>query len=976
MTESPTTTPGSTSGAPSGVPSGVNDAESDAPRHRYTAELAAGVERTWQQNWARLGTFNVPNPVGSLAPSDGSPVPEDKLFVQDMFPYPSGEGLHVGHPLGYIATDVFARYHRMKGRNVLHALGFDAFGLPAEQYAVQTGTHPRTRTEANVVNFRRQLGRLGLGHDSRRSFSTTDVEFYKWTQWIFLQIYNAWFDAAANKARPISELVAEFDSGARSLVDGRDWSTLSAGERADVIDDHRLVYRADSMVNWCPGLGTVLANEEVTSDGRSDRGNFPVFRKRLRQWMMRITAYSDRLLDDLDVLDWPDQVKTMQRNWIGRSTGASALFTATRSNGETVGLEVFTTRPDTLFGATYLVLAPEHDLVDDLVGAGWPAGVDPLWTGGGATPAEAVAAYRRAIAAKSDLERQESKEKTGVFLGSHAINPATGQPVPIFIADYVLAGYGTGAIMAVPGHDQRDWDFARALGLPVVEVIAGGDISQAAYTGDGVLVNSGFLDGMSVGEAKQAITARLESDGHGQARIEFKLRDWLFARQRYWGEPFPIVYDADGRPHALDESALPVELPDVPDYSPVLFDLDDANSEPSPPLGKATEWVHVELDLGDGLKPYSRDTNVMPQWAGSSWYELRYTDPHNADRFCAKENETYWMGPRPAEHGPDDPGGVDLYVGGAEHAVLHLLYARFWHRVLYDLGHVSSREPYRKLINQGYIQAFAYTDARGSYVPAEEVIERDGGFVYPGADGEIEVFQEFGKIGKSLKNSISPDEICDDYGADTLRVYEMSMGPIEASRPWATKDVIGAYRFLQRVWRLVIDENTGEILVADTPAELDTDTLRALHRAIAGVAEDYAALRNNTAVAKLIEYTNFLTKRHRDAVPRAAIEPLVLMVAPLAPHLAEELWQRLGHTTSLAHGPFPAADPAYLIDDTVEYPVQVNGKVRGRVVVAADADDDAVKAAALADQKVQAFLAGASPRKVIVVAGRLVNLVV
>ncbi len=976
VTESPTTTPGSTSGAPSCVPSGVNDAESDAPRHRYTAELAAGVERTWQQNWARLGTFNVPNPVGSLAPSDGSPVPEDKLFVQDMFPYPSGEGLHVGHPLGYIATDVFARYHRMKGRNVLHALGFDAFGLPAEQYAVQTGTHPRTRTEANVVNFRRQLGRLGLGHDSRRSFSTTDVEFYKWTQWIFLQIYNAWFDAAANKARPISELVAEFDSGARSLVDGRDWSTLSAGERADVIDDHRLVYRADSMVNWCPGLGTVLANEEVTSDGRSDRGNFPVFRKRLRQWMMRITAYSDRLLDDLDVLDWPDQVKTMQRNWIGRSTGASALFTATRSNGETVGLEVFTTRPDTLFGATYLVLAPEHDLVDDLVGAGWPAGVDPLWTGGGATPAEAVAAYRRAIAAKSDLERQESKEKTGVFLGSHAINPATGQPVPIFIADYVLAGYGTGAIMAVPGHDQRDWDFARALGLPVVEVIAGGDISQAAYTGDGVLVNSGFLDGMSVGEAKQAITARLDSDGHGQARIEFKLRDWLFARQRYWGEPFPIVYDADGRPHALDESALPVELPDVPDYSPVLFDPDDTNSEPSPPLGKATEWVHVELDLGDGLKPYSRDTNVMPQWAGSSWYELRYTDPHNADRFCAKENETYWMGPRPAEHGPDDPGGVDLYVGGAEHAVLHLLYARFWHKVLYDLGHVSSREPYRKLINQGYIQAFAYTDARGSYVPAEEVIVRDGGFVYPGADGEIEVFQEFGKIGKSLKNSISPDEICDDYGADTLRVYEMSMGPIEASRPWATKDVIGAYRFLQRVWRLVIDENTGEILVADTPAELDTDTLRALHRAIAGMAEDYAALRNNTAVAKLIEYTNFLTKRHRDAVPRAAIEPLVLMVAPLAPHLAEELWQRLGHTTSLAHGPFPAADPAYLIDDTVEYPVQVNGKVRGRVVVAADADDDAVKAAALADQKVQAFLAGASPRKVIVVAGRLVNLVV
>lgn len=969
MTESPTTSPGDGSGAV--------QPDSDAPPHRYTAALAGRIEGTWQDNWAKLETFNVPNPVGSLAPADGTPVPDDKLFVQDMFPYPSGEGLHVGHPLGYIATDVYARYFRMTGRNVLHALGFDAFGLPAEQYAVQTGTHPRTRTEANVVNFRRQLGRLGLAHDSRRSFSTTDVEFYTWTQWIFLQIYNAWFDTAANKARPIAALIAEFESGARRLEDGRDWAVLSVGERADVIDSHRLVYRADSMVNWCPGLGTVLANEEVTADGRSDRGNFPVFRKRLRQWMMRITAYSDRLLDDLDVLDWPEPVKTMQRNWIGRSTGAKALFSATTSDGETVDIEVFTTRPDTLFGATYLVLAPEHDLVDELVTAAWPDGTDPHWTYSAATPRDAVAAYRHAIASKSDLERQESKAKTGVFLGSYATNPTNGKPVPIFIADYVLAGYGTGAIMAVPGHDQRDWDFAHEFGLPIVEVIAGGDISEAAYAGDGVLVNSGYLDGLDVAAAKEAITARLEAEGRGRARIEFKLRDWLFARQRYWGEPFPIVYDSDGRAHALDEAALPVELPDVPDYSPVLFDPDDADSEPSPPLAKATEWVHVELDLGDGLKPYSRDTNVMPQWAGSSWYELRYTDPHNSERFCDKENEAYWMGPRPAEHGPQDPGGVDLYVGGAEHAVLHLLYARFWHKVLYDLGHISSREPYRRLVNQGYIQAFAYTDARGSYVPAEEVIERDGRFLYPGPGGEVEVFQEFGKIGKSLKNSISPDEICDDYGADTLRVYEMSMGPLEASRPWATKDVVGAHRFLQRVWRLVIDEQTGETRVLDGPAqELNTSTLRVLHRTIAGVAEDYAALRNNTAAAKLIEYTNHLTKEHRDAAPRAAVEPLVLMLAPLAPHMAEELWLRLGHTASLAHGPFPVADPAYLVDDTVEYPVQVNGKVRGRVVVAADADQDTLKAAALADEKVQAFLAGASPRKVIVVPGRLVNLVV
>ena len=957
MTETPTAQPA---------------ADADTPRYRYTAELAGDIERGWQQEWQARGTFDVANPVGSLAPADSAAlpidkrVPADKMFVQDMFPYPSGEGLHVGHPLGYIATDVYARYFRMTGRNVLHALGFDAFGLPAEQYAIQTGTHPRTRTEANIVNFRRQLGRLGLGHDSRRSFSTTDVDYYKWTQWIFLQIYNAWFDPEIGRARPIAELIAEFDAGTRPLADGRDWSALNAGERADVVDGHRLVYLSDSVVNWCPGLGTVLANEEVTADGRSERGNFPVFRKRLRQWMMRITAYSDRLLEDLDVLDWPDKVKTMQRNWIGRSTGASVLF------GTDAGdIEVFTTRPDTLFGATYMVLAPEHDLVDALAAQTWPEGVDARWTFGAATPVEAVAAYRAAIAAKSDLERQENKTKTGVFLGSYAVNPANGQQVPVFIADYVLAGYGTGAIMAVPSGDQRDWDFATEFGLPIVEVVSGGDVTEAAYTGDGELVNSGFLDGMTVGQAKAAITDKLAADGRGWARVEYKLRDWLFARQRYWGEPFPIVYDADGRAHPLPESLLPVELPDVPDYSPVLFDPDDAGSEPSPPLAKATGWVNVELDLGDGVQKYTRDTNVMPQWAGSSWYELRYTDPHNQDQMCAAENEAYWMGPRPAEHGPDDPGGVDLYVGGVEHAVLHLLYSRFWHKVLHDLGHVSSREPYRRLVNQGYIQAFAYTDPRGAYVPAAEVVERDGRFFWPGPDGEIEVKQEFGKIGKSLKNSVSPDEICDNYGADTLRVYEMSMGPLEASRPWATKDVVGAHRFLQRVWRLVVSEDSGATVA--TGDELDDATLRLLHRTIAGVADDYAALRNNTAAAKLIEFTNHLTKQ--SVTSRAAREPLVLMLAPLAPHLAEELWRRLGHEASLAHGPFPVADETYLVEDSVEYPVQVNGKVRGRVTVAADADSDVVQAAALAEEKVVAFLDGRTPKKVIVVPGRLVNVV-
>ena len=947
----------------------MTDADADVPKFRYTAELAGEIERGWQQHWAQTGTFNVPNPVGSLAPVDGGKVPDDKMFVQDMFPYPSGEGLHVGHPLGYIATDVYARYFRMTGRNVLHALGFDAFGLPAEQYAIQTGTHPRTRTEANIVNFRRQLALLGFGHDSRRSFSTTDVEFYKWTQWIFLQIYNAWYDIGANRARPIAELVAEFNSGARTLDDGRRWQELSPGERADIVDAHRLVYRADSVVNWSPGLGTVLANEEVTADGRSERGNFPVFRKRLRQWMMRITAYSDRLLDDLDLLDWPEKVKTMQRNWIGRSTGASALFGAT---GAPAGIEVFTTRPDTLFGATYMVLAPEHELVDALTAADWPDAVDPRWTFGADSPAAAVDAYRRSIAAKSDLERQENKAKTGVFLGSYATNPANSERIPVFIADYVLAGYGSGAIMAVPGHDQRDWEFATEFGLPIVEVIAGGDVSLEAYTGDGPAVNSDYLNGLDVEAAKEAITRRLEADGLGRARVEFKLRDWLFARQRYWGEPFPIVYDSDGRAHPLPESELPVVLPDIPDYSPVLLDPDDADTEPSPPLAKATDWVHVELDLGDGVRSYTRDTNVMPQWAGSSWYELRYADPHNSEQFCAKENEAYWMGPRPAEHGRNDPGGVDLYVGGVEHAVLHLLYARFWHKVLHDLGHVSSREPYRRLVNQGYIQAFAYTDARGAYVPAAEVQERDGRFFHAGPDGEIEVFQEFGKIGKSLKNSVSPDEICEEFGADTLRVYEMSMGPLEASRPWATKDVVGAYRFLQRVWRLVVDEQTGEPLV--TQQNLDDDTLRVLHRTIAGVAEDYAALRNNTAVAKLIEYTNHLTKQSITA--RDGVEPLVLMLAPVAPHLSEEMWRRLGHDRSLAHGPFPQPDSRYLVDDTVEYPVQVNGKVRSRISVSADASAEALEAAALADEKVSAFLAGATPKKVIVVPGRLVNLVV
>ena len=944
----------------------------EATPHRYTAELANTIEQKWQAYWRDNQTFYAPNPVGDLAPQapqGQAELPKDKLNVQDMFPYPSGVGLHVGHPLSYIATDVYARYNRMLGKNVLHTLGYDAFGLPAEQYAIQTGTHPRVTTEANIANMRRQLAMLGLGHDPRRSVATTDPEFYKWTQWIFLQIYNAWFDHEQQKARPIEDLVRDLMSGARKTKDGRNFRDLTTQEKHKAIDEFRLVYLSDSMVNWCPGLGTVLANEEVTADGRSERGNYPVFRKRLRQWMMRITDYSDRLLDDLELLQWPEKVKSMQRNWIGRSRGAEVAFASPAGD-----ITVFTTRPDTLFGASYVVLAPEHPLVDELVTASYPTDVDSRWTGGAATPREAVDAYLRAIAAKSDVERQENKDKTGVFLGSYAVNPVSGEEVPIFIADYVLTGYGTGAIMAVPAHDERDYEFASVFGLPITAVLDG-DVSEAAFTGDAAHINSANNDGLDLNglgkdESIEKAIAWLVDKQAGSEKIQYKLRDWLFARQRYWGEPFPIVYDENGQAHGLPEDMLPVELPQVEDYNPVAFDPDDADSEPAPPLAKATEWVEVELDLGHGKQKYWRDTNVMPQWAGSSWYQLRYIDPTNADALVDIENERYWTGPRPEEHGPNDPGGVDLYVGGVEHAVLHLLYARFWHKVLFDLGFVTSKEPYRRLFNQGYIQAYAYTDARGVYVPAAEVEEKDGKFYYDGA----EVNREYGKMGKSLKNAVAPDDVVEEYGADTLRVYEMSMGPLDTSRPWATKDVVGAHRFLQRLWRLAVDETSGAPAVVE--AELTDADLKQLHRTIAGVRDDYEHLRDNTVAAKLIEYVNYLTKTYPGGAPRAAVEPLVQMVSPLAPHIAEELWSVLGHTETITFEPFPEFDEQWLVDDTVEVPVQINGKVKARIDVAADASKDDLEAAARADERVAALVAGKNVVKVIAIPGRMVNLVV
>ncbi|MFM8554452.1 MAG: leucine--tRNA ligase, partial [Acidimicrobiales bacterium] len=893
------------------------------PEFRYTARLAAEIEARWQDRWEREGTFHAPNPSGPLGDT-AAVAGREKLFVMDMFPYPSGAGLHVGHPLGYIATDVYSRFKRMKGFNVLHTLGYDSFGLPAEQHAIATGIHPRVNTEQNVANMRRQLRRLGLGHDQRRSVSTTDEEYYRWTQWIFLQIHGSWYDADAGRARPIADLESEFASGSRATPDGRPWVALSPGERADLLDSHRLAYLSEAPVNWCPGLGTILANEEVTAEGRSDIGNFPVFKRDMKQWMMRITAYADRLLDDLDRLDWPEPIKLMQRNWIGRSEGARVDFSSPAGT-----ITVFTTRPDTLFGATFMVLSPEHPLVTALTSDDRRAEVE---------------AYVAAAATKEDADRQDdSREKTGVFTGSHAVNPVNGAQVPVWVADYVLMGYGTGAIMAVPSGDTRDFEFARRYSLPVVatqmppdpwfaahgiEPSADCGTWPEAYVGDGTVINSSndsvSLDGLaSVAEAKARMNGWLEANGLGEATVTYRLRDWLFSRQRYWGEPFPIVYDTDGRAHAVPESMLPVLLPELDDFKPTALDPDDSVSDPVPPLARSADWMRVTLDLGDGPRGYVREVNVMPQWAGSCWYEMRYLDPTNTDAMVDAGVERYWMGPRGEGH----TGGVDLYVGGVEHAVLHLLYSRFWHKVLFDLGHVSSVEPFHRLFNQGYIQAFAFRDERGQTVPANEVTETDGSYEWNGEP----VTREYGKMGKSLKNVVTPDEMYDEFGADTFRLYEMSMGPLDASRPWNTRDVVGMQRFAQRLWRNAVDEDTGAPIVDDSPAP--ADLRRLLHRTIAGVDADMDGLRFNTAIAKLIELNNALTQHVNSTgtSPREVMEPLARMVAPLCPHLGEELWARLGHAASLTYEPFPVADPALLEDDTVEVPVQVNGKVRARI---------------------------------------------
>ena len=837
-------------------------------------------ESYWQKCWKDNKTFSVPNPG-----DEGFDPDKPKYYVLDMFPYPSGSGLHVGHPEGYTATDIITRYKRMNGFNVLHPMGWDAFGLPAEQHAIKTGEHPRINTQNNVDNFRGQLKRLGFAYDWDREVNTTAPDYVRWTQWIFLKLYNSYFNEETRKAHPVSELEEK-------------------GFSREDIDARRLAFVAETPVNWSPDLGTVLANEEV-EEWRS-KGH-AVERRPLRQWMLRITAYAQRLIDELDDLDWPEGIKLLQKNWIGRSDGAEVDFTI---EGEKV--TVFTTRPDTLFGATYMVLAPEHPLVDKITTPGQK---------------EQVEEYKQTCAVKSDLERTElAKEKTGVFTGGYAINPVNEEKIPVWIADYVMMSYGTGAIMAVPAHDDRDNEFAENFGLEIIQVVEAPEGNKdKCFTGEGTAINSSFLNGLPTPEAKQKICDWLEEMGLGKKTINYKLRDWLFSRQRYWGEPFPIAWK-DGNHYAINEDELPLLAPELEDYKPT--------GNPEPTLSKAAEWVELE----DGSL---RETNTMPQWAGSCWYYLRYCDAGNTDRFISEDAEAYWMGKN------GNPGGVDLYVGGTEHAVLHLLYARFWHKVLFDLGYLSTPEPFHKLVNQGLIL---------------------------GEDGQ--------KMSKSRGNVVNPDDVVEQYGADSLRLYEMFMGPLEQVKPWSMKGVEGVFRFLARVWRLVMDTNQeGEWIISDkiTENEPDKKANKAVHATIKKVGEDIEGMAFNTAISQMMVCTNELTKL--DKVPVSSVVTLLQVLNPFAPHLTEELNARLAgafdsvSSEELANREWPEVNEDYLHEDEIEIVLQVNGKVRDKINVPAEADKDEVETLALESEKVQSFIEGNTVRKVIVVPGRLVNIV-
>ena len=882
------------------------------------------LEPKWQQLWDERQTFHVLNPG-----EPGFDASKPKYYVLDMFPYPSGAGLHVGHPEGYTATDIIGRFKKMNGYNVLHPMGWDAFGLPAEQYAIKTGQHPAVTTAQNVANFTAQLKRIGFAYDWQREVNTTDPGYYKWTQWIFLKLYNAWLNPETQKA----ELISTYKGSDQDSV--------------------RLAYVAEVPVNWCSELGTVLANEEVI-DGKSEVGGFPVERRPMRQWMLRITKYAQRLIDELDGLDWPESIKIHQRNWIGRSEGGEVEFKIldlgfkNLSESERV-VRVFTTRPETLFGATYMVLSPEHPLIEKITASEWPTNTPDGWKGADqsaiANPQSAIAAYRTSISSKSDLERTElSKDKTGVWTGAYAINPVNEEKIPIWIADYVMMNYGTGAIMAVPAHDERDWEFAKKFALPIRAVVSpepvlglGGESPCSAeplecFGGEGFAINSSVLNGLPTFEAKNEILKRLEEKGVGKKTINYKLRDWLFSRQRYWGEPFPIVWE-NGSHRAIPESELPLTPPKLEDFKPT--------GTPEPPLSKAKDWVRYS-------ETATRELNTMPQWAGSCWYYLRYIDSQNSSRFVGEEAERYWMtgsleaNPQSAIQNPKSPGGVDLYVGGTEHAVLHLLYARFWHKVLFDLGFVSTPEPFQRLVNQGLIL---------------------------GEDGQ--------KMSKSRGNVVNPDHVIAEYGADSLRLYEMFMGPLEATKPWSMSGVEGVSRFLARVWRLVMEEDqTGEWIPSGTlkDIEIEKPLAKVIHATIKKVGEDIEALSFNTAISQMMVCTNALTSV--TTRPRSGIKLLLQVLNPFAPHLTEELWQKLGGEGQCCEQSWPKYDPAMLIEDEVEIPVQVNGKVRDKIVVKKDASQAEIEAAALACPKVQEHMAGKSVKKTIIVPGRLVNLVV
>ena len=919
------------------------------------------IEPRWQRYWDEHKTFRTP---------DVSAKP--KYYILDMFPYPSGAGLHVGHPEGYTATDILARYKRMRGFNVLHPMGWDAFGLPAEQYAVEHGTHPRTTTQKNINEFRRQIKMLGFSYDWEREVDTTDPAYFKWTQWIFLELYDTWYDSAARKGRPIRELPIPDEIKSEDELAVRKYQ-----------DSRRLAYQAEVPVNWCEFLGTVLANEEVI-DGKSERGGHPVVRMPLRQWLLRITAYADRLLDDLELVAWPDSIKKMQRDWIGKSTGAEVAFlvsgeglvVSSNTNDRSLlttlhsplTIRVFTTRPDTLFGATYMVLAPEHPLVERIT-----------------TPEQkqAVAAYKTQAARKSDMERSElTKLKTGVFTGAYAVNPVNEERIPIWIADYVLASYGTGAIMAVPAHDERDFEFARQFQLPirtVVEPPPGVASKTECFADDGIAVNSGPFTGLTTAAFKDKIIAALEENQQGQKKINYKLRDWLFSRQRYWGEPFPILHevDAGGKPTGIVEpltlSDLPLVLPELEDYKP--------SGQAAPPLGKAKDWLKVTRNG----KHYVRETNTMPQWAGSCWYYLRFLDPKNDESFCDPTRQKNWL-------------PIDLYVGGAEHAVLHLLYSRFWHKVLFDRGHVATPEPFQRLVNQGMILGmvyYVYQDADGNQVSLQDlrktvkyeqirvmnddVEEIDGEPYLKGTKLRLLAVAE--KMSKARKNVINPDTVVNEYGADSLRLYEMFMGPLEATKPWSMRGVEGVSRFLNRVWRLAIDDRAEELKLQDSvqDVEPDKETKRLVHLTIKRVTDDLDKMSFNTAIAAMMEFTNHLTPQ---AVrPRSVLKTFALLLNPFAPHLAEELWLALraegGNAPgSLAYEHWPTYDESLLVADEVEIPVQINGKLRAKLMVATVLDKATLEKIALADEKVRALLEGKTIKKVIVVPGKLVNIVV